>query len=72
MQLSLSEEVELLRQNLSYYMYAGSEKAKKTGKNTIYVAGESRVGKSTIFSYVSGAKLKGKKARKHHVCYLSD
>lgn len=33
------QEIEELRRNLSYYMYAGSEKAKKTGKKTIYVVG---------------------------------
>lgn len=33
------QEIEELRNNLSYYMYKGSEVAKKTGEKTIYVVG---------------------------------
>ena len=51
--------VEVDQDNLSYYLYAGAKIAKQTRERTIFIVGESRVGKSTLYNHLLGIRLKG-------------
>lgn len=55
-------------------MYVGSQRAKLTRKDTVFVVGESRVGKSTFFNHLLGIRLKGVSSAKNkrNIIYEAD
>ena len=45
--------------DLSYLLHLGKQRAENTRPKTIFVVGESRVGKSTLFNHLLGVRLRG-------------
>lgn len=45
-------------------MFAGDKSIKETQKKSIFIVGNTRIGKSTFFNYVSGMALRGVKDKK--------
>ena len=62
-------EPETLVEDIFYCMFAGDLKTKNIKQKSIFLVGESRVGKSTLFNYMLGHKLKGKEEKKYKVIY---
>lgn len=67
------EKFEVNNENLSELLYIGSERAKLTKQKSIFVVGETRVGKSTLFNHLIGIRLKGVQLKgKSQVYYEPD
>ena len=61
--------------DFSHLLYQGRKRAKNTRPKTMFVVGESRVGKSTLFNYLLGARLKGVRGegnKSHSIFYEAE
>ena len=65
-------EPETLVEDIFYCMFAGDLKTKNIKQKSIFLVGQSRVGKSTLFNYLLGNRLKGKALTKYKVVYECD